>query len=195
MSAMQSIAQVRRPAVLLVDDARIVLRVVEKALGDAGFSLAATENAGEALRLVGEQEFACALIDRHLVDADGLEIVKEIRKRQPRCACVLITAYPSLESAVEALRNGVVDYIQKPSADFYRIVDRVQNAIRLQRRRDGESASDEPPRDRAELAKGAERIIDAVRALLSQMKPRGRAVWNRALAEAEAHAASLRGRR
>src|SRR6266403_5332928 len=48
MSAMQSIAQVRRPAVLLVDDARIVLRVVEKALGDAGFSLAATENAGEA---------------------------------------------------------------------------------------------------------------------------------------------------
>ncbi len=195
MSVEQSDPHLRRPAVLLVDDARIVLRLVEKALGDAGFALSATETAAEALRLLQEQEFACALVDRHLVDADGLEIIKEIRKRQPRCACVLITAYPSLESAVEALRNGVVDYIQKPSADFYRIVDRVQNAIRLHRGRTGESDSDAPSRGGEDLAKGAEQIIDAVRALQGQIKPRGRAVWNRALAEAEAHAASLRGRR
>jgi len=194
MSIQQPDPQLRRPAVLLVDDARIVLRLVEKTLGDAGFALAVTENATQALQFVREQEFACALVDRHLVDADGLEIIKEIRQRQPRCACVLITAYPSMESAVEALRNGVVDYIQKPSADFYRIVDRVQNAIRVHRGRDAESSTPNP-RGCEDLPKSAEQIIDAVRALETQIKPRGRAKWTRALAEAEAHAASLRARR
>src|SRR5262249_41404969 len=132
--------------------------------------------------------------DRHLVDADGLDIIKEIRRRQPACACMVITAYPSLESAVDALRTGVVDYIQKPSPDFYRIVERVQNAIRVHRAPDGR-AQGEAASGRQESLREAEKIIDTIRALQGQIKPRGRAALNRALAEAEAHAASLRARR
>ena len=184
-----------RPAVLLVDDAKIVLRLVEKALSDAGFALRVTESAEEALKLVGEQEFACALVDRHLVDADGLDIIKDIRRRQPGCACMVITAYPSLDSAVDALRTGVVDYIQKPSADFYRIVDRVQNAIRVHRARDSQVSVEASWAGREELLREAEKIVEAIRAAQVQIKPRGRAAWNRALAEAEAHVASLRARR
>ena len=184
-----------RPAVLLVDDAKIVLRLVEKALSDAGFALRVTESAEEALKFVGEQEFTCALVDRHLVDADGLDIIKDIRKRQPGCACMVITAYPSLDSAVDALRTGVVDYIQKPSADFYRIVDRVQNAIRVHRTRDSQVSVEASWAGREELLREAEKIVEAIRAAQGQIKPRGRAAWNRALAEAEAHVASLRARR
>jgi DNA-binding NtrC family response regulator len=184
-----------RPAVLLVDDAKIVLRLVEKALSDAGFALRVTESAEEALKLVGEQEFACALVDRHLVDADGLDIIKDIRKRQPGCACMVITAYPSLDSAVDALRTGVVDYIQKPSADFYRIVDRVQSAIRVHRARDSQASVEASWAGREELLREAEKIVEAIHAAQGQIKPRGRAAWNRALAEAEAHVASLRARR
>jgi len=188
-------AALDRPAVLLVDDAKIVLRLVEKALSDAGFALRVTESAEEALKLVGEQEFACALVDRHLVDADGLDIIKDIRRRQPGCACMVITAYPSLDSAVDALRTGVVDYIQKPSADFYRIVDRVQNAIRVHRARDSQVSVEASWAGREELLREAEKIVEAIRAAQVQIKPRGRAAWNRALAEAEAHVASLRARR
>lgn len=195
MPSVQPAPQLRRPAVLLVDDARVVLRVVERALTNAGFALSVAESAEQALQFLSEEEFACALVDRNLVEADGLDIIKEIRKRQPHCACILMTAYPSLESAVEALRSGVVDYIQKPSADFYRVVDRVQSAIRLHRARDGEVADEVAPRVREGLSRGAEAIVDAVRALQSQIKPRGRAAWNRALAEAEAHTAALRTRR
>ena len=184
-----------RPAVLLVDDAKIVLRLVEKALSDAGFALRVTESAEEALKFVGEQEFTCALVDRHLVDADGLDIIKEIRKRQPGCACMVMTAYPSLDSAVDALRTGVVDYIQKPSADFYRIVDRVQNAIRVHRTRDSQVSVEASWAGREELLREAEKIVEAIRGAQGQIKPRGRAAWNRALAEAEAHLASLRARR
>lgn len=190
---------IRRPAVLLVDDARVVLRVVERALSAVGFTLSVAENAERALRLLDEEEFACALIDRNLVGADGLELIKQIRARQPRCACVVMTAYPSLGSAVDALRMGVVDYIQKPSPDFDVIADRVQNAVRLHRRREGEDAPRSGERaavDRRNqvLARGADEIVATLRSLQSKVKPGARAAFNRVLADAEAHAALLRGR-
>lgn len=190
---------IRRPAVLLVDDARVVLRVVERALGAAGFTLSVAENAERALRLLDDQEFACALIDRNLVGADGLDLIKQIRERQPRCACVLMTAYPSLSSAVDALRIGVVDYIQKPSPDFDVIADRVQKAVRLQRHRDGEDAPRSGARaadDRRHevLVRGADELVATLRSLQTRIKPGARAAFNRALADAEAHAALLRRR-
>jgi len=182
-----------------VDDARVVLRVVERALTAAGFKLAVAESAERALRLLDEQEFACALIDRNLVGTDGLDIIKQIRERQPRCACVLMTAYPSLASAVEALRIGVVDYIQKPSPDFDVVADRVQNAIRLHTVRDGQETPRPSSRGAEErrhevLVRGADEIVATLRALQSKMKQGARAAFNRVLADAEAHAALLRGR-
>jgi two-component system, NtrC family, response regulator len=190
---------IRRPAVLLVDDARVVLRVVERALTTVGFDLSVAENAERALRLIEEENFVCALIDRNLGEADGLELIKRIRERQPRCACVVLTAYPSLGSAVDALRMGVVDYIQKPSTDFDVIADRVQNAIRLHRQREGadEARAGErvaADRRREALLRGAEELVATLRSLQSKMKPGSRAAFNRALADAEAHAALLRGR-
>lgn len=184
---------------LLVDDARLVLRVIERALTAAGFSLSVAENAERAVQFLGEQEFACALIDRNLVGSDGLDLIKEIRRRQPRCACVLITAYPTVGSAVDALRMGVVDYIQKPSPDFDVIAERVQSAVRLHRGREGGEGPRSTGRAVEErrnqvLVRGADGIVATLRALQSKMKPGARAALNRALADAEAHAALVRGR-
>ncbi|HTO98947.1 MAG TPA: response regulator [Myxococcales bacterium] len=176
-----------------MDDAKIVLRVVERALSEAGFTLSVAEDAEGALALLEERQFACALVDRNLVEADGLDLIKEIRSRQQRCACILMTAYPSLESAVQALRMGVVDYIQKPSRDFERIVDRVQNAIRLHGGRSGEE-EERAPEPQPALAHAAESLVSALRALETQVKPRARAALNRTLADAEAHARALRKR-
>jgi DNA-binding NtrC family response regulator len=199
LASSQPVELIRRPAVLLVDDARVVLKVVERALTTVGFTLSVAENADQARRLLEEEEFVCALIDRNLGEADGLELIKQIRERQPRCACVVMTAYPSLGSAVDALRMGVVDYIQKPSPDFDVIADRVQNAIRLHRRRegaDGERSGERAVSDRRKevLVRGAEELVATLRTLQSRMKPGSRAAFNRALADAEAHAALLRGR-
>jgi len=199
LASPQPVSQLRSPAVLLVDDARVVLRVVERALSSVGFSLSVAENAERAQRLLEEQEFACALIDRNLVGSDGLDLIKQIRERQPRCACVVMTAYPSVGSAVEALRMGVVDYIQKPSPDFDVIAERVQKAVRRHRHHEGGDSSRSGGRavgDRRNqvLVRGADGIVAALRSLQSKMKPGARAAINRALAEAEAHAALLRGR-
>jgi DNA-binding NtrC family response regulator len=186
--------------VLLVDDARVVLRVVERALTSAGYGLSVAETAERAVRLLEEQEFACALIDRNLAESDdGLHLIKQIRERQPRCACVLMTAYPSVGSAVEALRMGVVDYIQKPSPDFDVIAERVESAVRLHRGREGGPVPRSGGRAAEEkrnqvLVRGADELVATLRALQSKMKPGARGALNRALAEAEAHAALVRGR-
>ncbi|HYR18981.1 MAG TPA: response regulator [Myxococcales bacterium] len=185
---------------LLVDDARVVLRVVERALTSAGYDLSVAETAERAVRLLEEQEFACALIDRNLnlAESDGLDLIKQIRERQPRCACVLMTAYPSVGSAVEALRMGVVDYIQKPSPDFDVIAERVESAVRLHRGREGGHAPRSGGRPAEEkrnqvLVRGADELVATLRALQSKTKPAARAAVNRALANAEAQAALLRG--
>jgi DNA-binding NtrC family response regulator len=198
LRSMQALPAPQRPAVLLVDDARIVLRVVERALTAAGFTLSVAESEEEALRLLDDQNFACALIDRNLIGADGLDLIKQIRTIQPRCACIVMTAYPSVPSAVEALRLGVVDYIQKPSPDFDRISQRVQDAIRLHRRREsGESAAGADrvdDRRRQAMIQSAEEIVAKLKSLQGTMKSGARAAFKRALADAEAHAALLRGK-
>lgn len=195
MRNMQALPLPQRPAVLLVDDARIVLRVVERTLTTAGFTLSVAESAEEALRLLDDQEFACALIDRNLIGADGLDLIKQIRTIQPRCACIVMTAYPSVASAVEALRLGVADYIQKPSPDFDRIAQCVQDAIRLHRERESAESADgaDPVADRRRqlLIQSAEEIVVTLKSLQGNRKFGGGAL-KRALAVAEAHAKLLR---
>jgi hypothetical protein len=94
---------------------------------------------------------------------------------------------------------GVVDYIQKPSPDFDVIAERVQSAVRLHRGREPGDAprsavrAVEAPRNQV-LVRGADEIVATLRALQSKMKPGSRAALNRALSEAEAHAALVRGR-
>src|ERR1700737_5571373 len=117
-----------RPAVVVVDDEQIVLDVMGKMLKAAGFSLSVAETGEQALQHLARQEFACALVDKNLFGMDGLEVIRHVRKRQPRCACVLMTAYASTGSAVEALRLGAVDYLEKPSPELDLIGSRLQSA-------------------------------------------------------------------
>jgi CheY-like chemotaxis protein len=128
------------PAVLLVDDEKVVLVVMARMLEAAGFSLVAAESGEQALEHLGRQQFACALVDKNLQGMDGLEVIRHVRKRQPRCACIMMTAYASTGSAVEALRLGVVDYLAKPSPELDRIAERIQEAIRAQGVREQQGA-------------------------------------------------------
>ncbi|GAC1345980.1 MAG: hypothetical protein NVSMB23_22890 [Myxococcales bacterium] len=128
------------PAVLLVDDEKVVLDVMTRMLQAAGFSLVVAQTGEQALEHLASREFACALIDKNLQGIDGLEVIRHVRMRQPRCACVLMTAYASTGSAVEALRLGVVDYLEKPSPELDVIGERIQGAIRAQAVRDQQGA-------------------------------------------------------
>jgi DNA-binding NtrC family response regulator len=123
--------------VLVVDDEPELVRMIGQTLGAAGFTAVGAASGERALELVSQQEFDAALVDKNLGRGiDGVEVLRHLRKRQPRCACIVMTAFPSMGSAVEALRIGAQDYVEKPSPELDRIADRVQSAIRTVQLRD-----------------------------------------------------------
>jgi len=122
--------------VLVVDDEPELVRLLGQTLGAAGFAAVGAGSGERALQLLNEQEFAAALVDKNLGRGiDGVEVLRHLRRRQPRCACIIMTAFPSMGSAVEALRIGAQDYVEKPSPELDTIADRVQSAIRSVHRR------------------------------------------------------------
>jgi len=123
--------------VLVVDDEPELLRMIGQTLGAAGFTAVGAASGERALELASQQEFDAALVDKNLGRGiDGVEVLRHLRKRQPRCACIVMTAFPSMGSAVEALRIGAHDYVEKPSPELDTIADRVQSAIRAVQLRD-----------------------------------------------------------
>jgi DNA-binding NtrC family response regulator len=117
-------------SVLVIDDEPVVLDLFERVLAGKGLVIRTARNGEEALALIEREGFGCVLADKNLPGMDGIEIVRRIRQSQPNCACIVMTAYASTESAVEALRLGAVDYIEKPFDDLGRIADRIDDLVR-----------------------------------------------------------------
>ena len=123
--------------VLVVDDEPELVRMIGQTLDAAGFDAVGAASGDRALELANQQVFDAALVDKNLGRGiDGVEVLRHLRKRQPRCACIIMTAFPSMGSAVEALRIGAQDYVEKPSPELDTIADRVQAAIRAVQLRD-----------------------------------------------------------
>jgi|SRR5215813_5089751 len=120
-------------SVLVIDDEPVVLELFQRALGEKGLSIRTAQNADEALALLEREGFGCVLTDKNLPGLDGIEIVRRVRKSQPFCACIVMTGYASTGSAVEALRLGAVDYLEKPFDDLGRVADRIDDAVRQMR--------------------------------------------------------------
>ncbi|MGZ6126402.1 MAG: response regulator [Myxococcales bacterium] len=124
-------AEARFPSsVLVIDDEPVVLDLFQRVLAGKGLVIRTARNGEEALALIEREGFGCVLADKNLPGIDGIEIVRRIRQSQPHCACIVMTGYASTESAVEALRLGAVDYIEKPFDDLGRIADRIDDLVK-----------------------------------------------------------------
>jgi CheY-like chemotaxis protein len=134
-------------SVLVVDDEPVVLELFQRALGEKGLSIRTARNADEALALLEREGFGCVLTDKNLPGLDGIEIVRRVRQKQPFCACIVMTGYASMESAVEALRLGAIDYLEKPFDDLSRVVDRIDECVRLMREEYQRRGPGAPPVD------------------------------------------------
>src|SRR5690242_11257245 len=117
-------------SVLVVDDDPSVTRLLQQLLASRGYPVTVVKTGEEGLQLMERQRFGCLLVDRSLPKMDGLAVMKSARQLQPHCGCILITAFASLESALEALRLGAVDYLEKPFSELNLVVQKVEHAIR-----------------------------------------------------------------
>ncbi|MBK9129968.1 MAG: sigma-54-dependent Fis family transcriptional regulator [Phycisphaerales bacterium] len=100
--------------VLLVEDEKTIAVTLGDDLAQAEHEVVHTPDGAEALRILGEQVFDCVITDVRLPGANGLEILAAAKRARPDTEVLVMTAFATIEQAVEAMRQGAFDYIQKP---------------------------------------------------------------------------------
>lgn len=100
--------------VLIVDDEENIRQILTEYLKEFGYEVACAVNGQEALQIYRKDSFDIILSDLVMRPMDGLELLHEIKKVDPDALFIMITGYPSIESAMEAIKIGARDYITKP---------------------------------------------------------------------------------
>lgn len=102
------------PSILVVDDELLIRDLLYDFFQSQGWNISLAENGLKALEILEEQSIDIILSDIKMPDMDGLALTERVRQRHPDMPVVLMTGYPSVDSAVTALRQKVADYIIKP---------------------------------------------------------------------------------
>jgi len=102
------------PHLLVVDDDPLIRDELESLFATHPYHVECVASVNDALQSLGEREFALALVDVRIGGGDGIALTKDIRERWPDVDVIMITGYGSIKNAVEAMRQGAVDYITKP---------------------------------------------------------------------------------
>ncbi len=125
-------------AILVVDDEPNLRRTLAACLEGDGHAVTVAGNAAEALSAAARTVFDLAFLDMRLADQDGLDLIPQLAATSPWLRVVVITAYASIDTAVEAMRRGAADYLPKPfSPDQVRMVARRVAALRSLQQRVG----------------------------------------------------------
>ena len=111
--------------VLIVEDEAIVRDSLRDWLTEAGYTVVVAREGYEALRIIEKQNFDTVLLDLRLPGKDGLQVLREARLRRPALRGIIITAYPTVETAVEAMKLGAIDFLTKP-LDLTRLENLIQ---------------------------------------------------------------------
>src|SRR5512143_1512130 len=101
-------------SIIIIDDEATLRESLGRLLTREGYTVTTAGSGEEALALMGEQGFDLVISDIFLPGMDGIEVLRNVKERNPEQMVVMITAFASLETAVEALRAGAFDYIMKP---------------------------------------------------------------------------------
>src|SRR5689334_908440 len=101
------------PTILVVDDEQLIRWTLTSRLTDEGYKVLEAENAANALKRVREG-VDLVLLDYRLPDSDGLTVLKQIKENDPDILVILLTAYSSVDMAVEAMKHGAYHYANKP---------------------------------------------------------------------------------
>jgi CheY-like chemotaxis protein len=103
-----------RASILAVDDEPVVLDSFRKILVLAGYNIDTVESGPEALTLVRARNYDFVFTDLKMPGMDGVEVVRAVKQLRPDADVAVITGYATIESAVETMKDGAVDYVQKP---------------------------------------------------------------------------------
>lgn len=124
-----------RERILVVDDEKLIRMTLRSRLEKDGYEVHEAETGAAALSLLQEEEPELVLLDYRLPDTDGIEVLRRIRELRPDVPVLLMTAYSSVGSAVEAMKLGAYDYLDKPvrTEDLMAAIAKALETTRLRR--------------------------------------------------------------
>jgi two-component system response regulator AtoC len=117
--------------ILIVDDDENIRKVLMAILEDKGYNMVAVGTAREAIKKTEKDCYNLALIDIRLPDMEGIDLLTKIRETTPRMRKIIITGYPTLQNAVDAVNRGADAYIMKPF-DVERVLSTISEQLRKQ---------------------------------------------------------------
>jgi len=117
--------------ILIVDDDASVRRVLQMQLAEAGYTVESASNGTDARRILLESNPKLVITDLRMPDLDGIELLRQITEAETQTTVIVITAFGSIETAVQAMRLGAYDYITKP-IDYEALLLAVQRAMERQ---------------------------------------------------------------
>jgi two-component system response regulator HydG len=118
---------------LIIDDERAIREVCREVAQTMGFNTSVADSAEHAYRMLDSQNIDVVLLDLKLPGAGGLEALHRIRQRRPDAVVVVVTGYGTVQSAVQAMKNGAYDYVTKPFSmeELKLLLERVTGHLKL----------------------------------------------------------------
>jgi len=125
--------------ILIVDDEKNIRMTLSQSLESLGVEMDAAGSGEEALAKLRGRDFGLILLDIRMPGMDGMEVLRQVREVRPDIRIIMITAYGTIESAVEAMKLGAADFLQKPfdPDEIRELVSRVMNREKLDERKEG----------------------------------------------------------
>jgi len=103
----------QKSQILIVDDDKTHRNMLKTLLNKWGYALAQADDGQTAIDMVTEKAYDLVLMDIKMIKVSGLVALKEIKKINPAIPVIIMTAFSSIDTAVEALKNGAYDYLTK----------------------------------------------------------------------------------
>ncbi|MDD5284589.1 MAG: sigma-54 dependent transcriptional regulator [Desulfuromonadaceae bacterium] len=114
--------------ILVVDDEAVIRDGIKRVLEGDRFEVETCGSGHKAIERMQEKEYGLIMTDLKMPGMNGIELIKAVKALQPYIPVIMITGYASIDTAVEAMKNGAADYISKPfTPDF--LMEKVQNAL------------------------------------------------------------------
>jgi NADH-quinone oxidoreductase subunit E len=121
------IAQKAKP-ILVVEDESIMRESLRDWLAEAGYHVETAEEGEKALKAIAERDFGLLILDLRLPGTGGIDLLRQARAKRPQLKGIIITAYPSVQTAIEAMKEGAIDYLQKPF-DLNRLEESIRSTL------------------------------------------------------------------
>ena len=122
----------RKASILVVDDDAAIRRTLSKILEKEGYLVETVESGGKAIEASNENFFNAALIDIRLLDMEGTDLLEKLKETVPKMVKIIVTGYPSLQNAIEAVNKGADGYVLKPF-DVGKLLALIKKHLKRQR--------------------------------------------------------------